>query len=330
MDMSIVDTEDEYEYDYDDVKTEVGLHDAENLTSISKSTFPCLTLLEQTFFVDIDLSSLNYGFRPINSTLPKRMTPAKRKLDESTTQTPDAVERGGEHTTLTQEPQEAPTPARTAENDQDAAIAFPSRAQILDLNSVNPIVSYQGQVFSCTWTDMVGTNMFFSSPDLTDPDDALRSTEDYNLIGTSRIKLVGHQAKVTKKDTKATDREGDIMNSQSVDSHQNNNSPNDGDHARQQQASFLEKIMEIQRNRGETDPIRAYVDDQIASADQRKVLTSHREEIQALNARVIRGDADALARLQEIYSQPDETVALELTGTPDGVPEPGGVVEETM
>ena len=64
--------------------------------------------------------------------------------------------------------------------------------------------------------------------------------------------------------------------------------------------------MEIKRQRGETDIVRTYVDDQIASADPKKVHESHRLEIQALNARVVRGDANALARLQEVYSQPDE------------------------
>lgn len=71
----------------------------------------------------------------------------------------------------------------------------PDSVQILDFHSHNPIISYQNEAYSCTWSDMVGTNMFFTPTpsQLSEPD------ESVELLGTSRIRLIGHRAKVAVK-----------------------------------------------------------------------------------------------------------------------------------
>ncbi|KAJ9613920.1 hypothetical protein H2200_002056 [Cladophialophora chaetospira] len=242
MEMSEADPGDEYEYEYEDNETEV-------------------------FFVDIDLSSLN---PPIKSKQP--LTPAKRKADGSPTRTPDYEEArldsadepaDAAHATRLQEPQQ--TPARMTENDQGAPLHFPSRVQILDLSSVNPIVSYQGQVFGCTWADMVGTNMFFTQPGMSDDAETLRSTADYDLFGTSRIKLVGHRAKMTKKSAEESGLNGESADQQPVES-QDAEDPRD--QAREKQISFLEKLKEIKRQRREADVVQTSLNQGMVTADQ--------------------------------------------------------------
>ena len=148
--------------------------------------------------------------------------------------------------------------------------------------------------------------MFFTQPEMTNDIEPLRSTDDYDLIGMSRIKLIGHRAKLTKKASQASEADSDAATGQPGVSDNALSDSNHEDRAREKQASFLAKLMDIKRRRGETELVRTYVDNHIASADQQKEHETHREAIHALNARVFEADADATARLQEIYSRPDE------------------------
>ncbi|KIW29569.1 uncharacterized protein PV07_05376 [Cladophialophora immunda] len=283
-------SEDDSEYEYDDTETE-------------------------TFFVDIDLSSLNSNLKSNLAGPPKPVTPAKRKISNSGPPTPgpdepglEAAESGAEGGRLrgsTQEPHE--TPPRNGEDDENAHLPSPSsRVQILDLTTVNPIISYQGQVYSCTWADMVGTNMFFTHPGILDAAEVLQSTDDYDLIGMSRIKLVGQAAKMLKKEkpSKEAGIDGPHVNGQAGAGGEIPNGRHDQDQVKKQ-ASFLEKLMQVKRQRGETDVVRTFVDEKTVSVDLALVHESHRDEIQDLNEQVVRGNPDALARLQEIYSQSD-------------------------
>jgi hypothetical protein len=82
-----------------------------------------------------------------------------------------------------------------------------SSLQILDLNTENPIISHRGAFYSCTWHDLLGTDMFFTPPHqpaLEASHAPLRTTNNYNLLGTSRVKLVGRRAKVSTKRTAAS------------------------------------------------------------------------------------------------------------------------------
>ncbi|OAP62058.1 hypothetical protein AYL99_04261 [Fonsecaea erecta] len=272
-------SEEDFEYEYDDIETE-------------------------TFFVDIDLSSLNSN---IKSHLPvplKPVTPAKRKRPDSGTPAPgpddpvggggggclEAAEPGaGEGRDYsTQEPHQ--TPSRNEQDDNDdenAHLPAPSRVQILDLATLNPIISYQAKC-------------------VLDGADVLRSTDEYDLIGLSRIKLVGQAAKMLKKEKPAEETRIDdpLVSAQAGASGELAQARHDQDQA-SKQASFLEKLMQVKRQRGETDLVRTFVDERTASVDLARVHESHRDEIQELNVQVLRGNPDALVRLQEIYSQSD-------------------------
>ena len=137
-----------------------------------------------------------------------------------------------------------------ARTGRDITLSFPSSVQILDLDSGNPIISHEGQVFSCTWSDMVGTNLFFTDPAITTDAQPLRSTSNYDLIGTSRIKLVGHRAKMTKKKSSASQigTTDSVFNEQAAASHV---APEE--HVRESRAAFLEKVMNIKQRHGGTN-----------------------------------------------------------------------------
>ncbi|KIX98417.1 uncharacterized protein Z520_05718 [Fonsecaea multimorphosa CBS 102226] len=299
MDLPKHPVDDDSEYEYDETETE-------------------------TFFVDIDLSSLNSNIKSNPSAPPKPVTPAKRKRPNSSPPTPgpgpdepgagaEAADSAaaGEGRGSTQEPQELhETPSQNGEDigeDADAHLPSPSRVQILDLATVNPIISYQGQVYSCMWADMVGTNMFFTHPGMLDAAEVLRSTDDYDLIGVSRIKLVGHTAKMLKKEKPTKEARTDdqlVSNGQAGVSGEVSEARHGQDQTKKQ-ASFLEKLIQVKRQRGESDIVRTFVDEKTAALNVARVHESHRDEIQDLNVQVLGGNPDALVRLQQIYSQSD-------------------------
>jgi hypothetical protein len=292
--------------------------------------------------VDIDLSSLGPEIALNRPTEPKPVTPAKRKIDGATTITttsaadpdPPNLDNAGSnaedaHAIATQVPQEMPAPV--AETDQDIFLPFSSRVQILDLNSTNPIVSYQGQVFGCTWSDTVGTNMFFTHPGMTENAEPLKTTDTYDLIALSRIKLVAHRARLTEKGPKQTETTGDFIDPRTIDG--NNSLPverNPTNRAREDQAAFLEKLMEIKRRRGPADAVATNVDAEVASPAQQKTPASHREESQAFNEEETMGDASALARPPIVYSQPEERGSAALPDTPQKSYQPHTEADEVM
>ncbi|KAI9812587.1 MAG: transport between ER and Golgi ATPase protein [Pycnora praestabilis] len=93
----------------------------------------------------------------------------------------------------------APDPPQEPTTDDD------QRFQILDLHTPNPIVSYQKHIYSCHWSSTIGTDLLFtkaSSP--SSPHDAktlpaLRSTQEWDLLAATQLKLVATPAKLVPK-----------------------------------------------------------------------------------------------------------------------------------
>ncbi|KEF52216.1 uncharacterized protein A1O9_11843 [Exophiala aquamarina CBS 119918] len=317
----------EYEYEYDENETEA-------------------------FLVDLDLSSLNHTVvRPnisgasagAGAHKPNKTSNSKGKGSISATHSPDPdaeevssatarpqIEDGdGSVSPEPQTQQPTPTPGQegTAEPEQDDTdLNAPSNVQVLDLHTSNPIISYQDQVYSCSWVDMIGTNMFFTQPgvsgDIVQP--PLLSTDDFDLLGTSTIKLLGYRAHM-KKSSKKRARPEDAETQQQAPEGRSlgtltRSNPKKNAQIKRQ-ATFLEKLMEIKDRRGHQDSVRTYVDEKIASQELSKLSETQRTEMDALNRRVVRGDADALERLEKIYSQLDD-VAGDFSGDNAMEPQP--------
>ena len=345
------DDHDEYEYEYHDYEREVR-----SLLPHTDNTKPL-----QVFYVDLDLSSLNGVIRPMHQPR-KHLRPARAnsKTVTPTTHSPipqvDPPTPVQDSTVAEDDPstptvRDADTPSATPAAATDSPSLIPSRRreiQILELHSHNPVISYENEVYSCSWSDMIGTNMFFSMH-LDDPPTApLRSTEDYDLLGTSRIKLVGRQATVLNKtrprgskrasvagenlSESLQDEEPEKMNGSSLgDLHLRNPSRNKD---LKRQAAFLENLMNVKRAKGQTDNVRTVFNPRAVSLQQEskgqngtprglQSDSSEKEigepntpgvhqpdssgkEIEKLNRKVVKGDADALKRLQQIYARQAE------------------------
>lgn len=229
-------------------------------------------------------------------------------------QTPDIADPAGEGPEATQ--QIPDTPLRNAEDAEgDEGISpFLAKAQFLGLNTTTPIVSYMDDIYTCTWTDLIGTNMFLTQPGLAESAQPLHSTADYDLIGKSRIKLVAQKAKVSKKDVvrekRRTDTDGE--REKTIEAEGSPKGRSLGGFIRtnsivnqqiKNQAAFLEKMMDIKRRRGERDIVRAYVDEKSTSHADTTLHETRHDEMDELSRKVVKGDAEALAKLREISSQ---------------------------
>ena len=252
-------------------------------------------------------------------TVTKTANPAATPIVDTTTPAPAETETGNA-TPGTANGDAQPNTPVAAKGTQLRAPELGSEIQVLELHSHNPVISYQNEIYSCTWSDMIGTNMFFSEHDEEMGADPLRSTEDYDLLGTSRIKLIGQKAKLADKpgrkgayETTANalyDESMDLTSGKSFGTLRRSNPVINREIKKQ--AKFLENLMDAKRAKGQTDNVRTVY--KPSRAPQRgggstgRVLGAQAssQEIEELNRRVVRGDADALRRLQTIYSEPDE------------------------
>jgi hypothetical protein len=178
--------------------------------------------------------------------------------------------------------------------------------QILDLHSHNPIVSYRKEVYSCTWADMIGSNMFFATPINQWPD----SEEPLEMLGTSRVRLIGHKAKAIVKGDVTTEASASnkriFKGTNVMPQHKNANT------AMKRQADFLGRLMDAKKAKGDTDTVRVLVPrasktSTSAGASSSAEDSARREELEKLNRRVLRGDSRALAKLQRMYGHEDES-----------------------
>lgn len=212
-----------------------------------------------------------------------------------------------------------PTPDVNAEDGPEDVPAMQYGIQFLDLHTGNPIVSFKGDAYSCAWTDMIGTNMFFSQPKETPLYDPEISTNDFDMIGISQIKLVGNPIKVTsipqdaaasttKTPTRNEASATPLQSGKSLGTIRRSNAKVNAD--LRKQANFLEQLMNIKKNRGEHDNVHVVMNSKIskaAAAGKLKFKTQKKqEEVDELNRRIVRGDGEALRKLENMYSGRDE------------------------
>ena len=86
-----------------------------------------------------------------------------------------------------------------ATDDQPPPEEPEDRIQILDLHSSNPIISYQGQIYSCEWTSTIGTDLLLSTTDPEFPHPVLKEERGVSIIASTGIKLFGRPAKLSPR-----------------------------------------------------------------------------------------------------------------------------------
>lgn len=143
------------------------------------------------------------------------------------------------------------------------------RIQILDLHTHNPLISYQNQMYSCEWTSTLGTDLLLTtpSPDFSHP--MLREKPNVSLLATSSIKLMGRPAQLAARHNT---EEGGHPSTPAAESSTASAKTASSEkatpvkiplgatpsRARQNQASFLERLIAIKAKKGEKDNVTIY------------------------------------------------------------------------
>jgi hypothetical protein len=257
----------------------------------------CNQLTEQTFFVNIDLTSYNGPLRP------PRGQPSSAPTDQLGRAEEDAEEAASPPNEDRAEisGQRKRVDADESTDDVAAEDENDDRIQIMELHSRNPYVSYRNHIFSCEWADMIGTDMHFVRREDSEPDPTyLKHTDGYSLIAANPIKIIGRRAHFARPSVTAA---------QANESNEPLSASNPilADN-RSSQVRFLQELMDIKREKGETDMVRMtygsrrnqHFEDRISgwARTEERINTIHR-----LNRAAIAGDQEALAKLEELYNQ---------------------------
>ena len=151
------------------------------------------------------------------------------------------------------------------------------QVQILGLESPEPLVSFGGQVFRCSWHTGLGTDMMFCAPERSPADvEPLIKDSKFHLLANTNIKLIGTRVLVTKleKDnhidprvedraaatqgeplTRNTDHDSEATPSRKRANPYSILLEEGATEARKKQASFLENLMAIKAARNEKDEV---------------------------------------------------------------------------
>ena len=136
-----------------------------------------------------------------------------------------------------------------------------NKVQVLDLHSSNPVISYQGQVFSCRWESSIGTELFFTKPLAERDYPALRSNPEYSLLAASSLRIASQPAQlVPKKITRAANIGELPLTAAQNEQDLEGRIPVGlgGQPGRLKQVRFLENLMDVKAQKGEQDEVTVY------------------------------------------------------------------------
>lgn len=267
----------------------------------------------QTFYVDIDMSNSDARAHHSVSERSQRAFP-NPSLPKSGQEARDDDDQNDDLKAIG-----APTDPLATAHRRDS----PLDLQILELRSKNPVILYNDQVYSCTWHDLIGTNMFFSQHNESLQPEPMTTDGNTDLLGTSRIKLVARQAKLQPKqgpeESRAAENEELMKPAKGSGLGALRSTKPKINVDMRKQAKFLEELMEVKQAKGDVDNVRTIRKRDHGSVAEGEHHVKRRKEqplgperagleneIQHLNRLTLRCDPNALERLGEIYGLLDD------------------------
>ncbi|KAH8685839.1 hypothetical protein BGZ60DRAFT_523113 [Tricladium varicosporioides] len=201
------------------------------------------------------------------------------------------------------------------EEDQDVAEPDDEEelktVQILDLHTKNPLISYNGNVFSCQWGQNIGSEFLFTKHDENSTLPILRNLPgNVDLLGVSSVRLTSKTVKVEHKaNAKKVLREKipDIY----LDTGSRSKTRIAG------QAMFLQGLMEIKEANGEEDLVTIHTQARLTPAKwklevQEKRLKERAKLQNIRNRGTEKQKAEAQRRLEELDQEDAKLAKLQL------------------
>jgi hypothetical protein len=203
-------------------------------------------------------------------------------------------------------------PDNTAAQEEDEH-AKPTNVQILDLHTSNPIVSYNGQVFSCQWAQNIGTELLFTPHDKSSSLPILRNLPgNVDLLAASSARITSEPVHVKPK---ASVRKP-LPSARPRQSASQISLPNNASVQKRSQASFLEKLIEIKEAKGEEDLVTVHARARTTNWRWRKLADGNRNLERTRLQNVIRRRKDseevaqARAKLEALDREAEEIAVM--------------------
>jgi hypothetical protein len=215
---------------------------------------------------------------------------------------------------------------QAADDDDGEVPERPTKVQILDLDTLNPIVSYDGHVYSCQWAENLGTEMLFIAHDDNASLPILCTLPgNVDLLAMSSARIVPQAVQLQPKEKiPVMDKRKPVVSQVSDLSIPVGHGAS---MKRKQQARFLEKLMAAKEKKGEEDFVTVLTTTRLSFPKWVTELKAKRQiERNELNYIIKHGQADnedvlgAKERLKEMDIE-DEKRDAELASRslgPDG------------
>ncbi|OGM46257.1 hypothetical protein ABOM_005348 [Aspergillus bombycis] len=255
----------------------------------------------ETSYLNIDLTSSHGPIRP-----------SRRRADLATESSSAAATSGRSSVSIHPfRNDENESALASTESDSSPADGF----QILGLHTHNPVVSYQNQIFSCSWADQIGTELHFTRPEPEpqlgpgpEPEATatrvvpLKLDKAFSLIAANSVKILGRRANLISSTGPVQHLlySGDALDVTGGTTRRVGLQTN--------QALFLERLRSVKQARGEIDTVRTVFSLKRAQNLEERLRGWARTEeqlaeIQQLNDAALQGNSDAIAELENIYNQ---------------------------
>lgn len=226
-------------------------------------------------------------FKPrwVNSTGEYTARKVKRHQTPAQSQTPrrDAEDIGDD-------PPESPE--STGPQEQQKAGA--SRVQIIGLHTRNPIVSYNGNVYSCQWASNIGTELLFTEHD---PDSALPVLRQLpghvDLLAASSCRIISNSVLVEPKARMAAPPKKKRRTANGKDPTLIIPVGEQASEKRKGQARFLQRLMEIKEAKGEEDEVTVYTEKRRGRTEWKAYLVEKRKEERKKLEKIVRAHKSA-------------------------------------
>ena len=213
-------------------------------------------------------------------------------------------------------PENATTTAAPDEQEEQEDTSRATQVQILDLDTSNPIVSYDGHVFSCQWVRNIGTELIFIAHDKNNPLPHLRTLPgNVDLLAASSARLISNSIKVEPKGRESPPpiRHGRnrLISNLAIPV------GNAASAKRIEQARFLERVIALKEDKGESDLVTVFAKARNTPAKWREQirLQMHAErtrlkDIVKKGPKDIQEVVDATKRLVEMDREDEKRASL--------------------
>ena len=200
------------------------------------------------------------------------------------------------------------------------------KIQILDIHTINPLISFQKQLYSCSWTSTIGTDLLLTASPIS-PKAVLKKTPSYNILAASGIKLIGRPVRLISKEEERFNNQrmkAALSSSLSVSEKRREEVVNEmkpvtipvdagSSIGRQNQARFLERLIAIKAAKGEKDSVTVYAQKTLTGTGWRAKQRADRESIQS-DEHVNSQDKGGPPAAQVAVGRPPVTRARKETG----------------